>query len=69
MLGFLTTKQFKGKKRTLASDRSGKRNAAKKRRCENQTSTTFPLEAQDKGERYDFAPYHVIREGEDSVFI
>ena len=57
LLGFLTTKQFKGKKRTLASDQSGKRkerNAAKKRRYENQTSTTFPLEAEDKGERYDF---------------
>ena len=53
-LFLLTIKQFKGKKRALASGKRTERNAAKKRRCENQSSIPFSLEVEDKGERYHF---------------
>lgn len=52
----LTIKQFKGKKRALASGKRTERNAAKKRRCENQSSIPFSLEVEDKSERYHFVP-------------
>ena len=53
-LFLLTIKQFKGKKRALASGKRTERNAAKKRRCENQSFIPFSLEVEDKGERYHF---------------
>lgn len=53
-LFLLTIKQFKGKKRALASGKRTERNAAKKRRCEKQSSISFSLEVEDKGERYHF---------------